>query len=84
MTESSVEQYCSISEVMKLILVNVPFDGDKRKLKEFVDNVTTAFELVRLERHSLLLKFVKTKIRGDARSKLLGTFLPPGRKLSKY
>jgi hypothetical protein len=58
--------YCSISEAMKLI--NQPFDGDKRKLKEFIDNVSTAFELVHPD---LLLKFVKTKITGDARSKLL-------------
>lgn len=67
--ESSMEPYCSISDAMKLI--SVPFDGDRRKLKEFNDNVTTAFELVRPEQHSLLLKFVKTKKTGDARSKLL-------------
>jgi hypothetical protein len=30
-----------------------------------------AFELVRPEQHSLLLKFVKTKIIGEARSKSL-------------
>jgi hypothetical protein len=69
MAESSVEQYCSISEAMKL--VSVPFDGDRRKLKEFIDNVNTAFELVKPEQHSLLLKFVKTRITGDAKSKLL-------------
>jgi len=28
------------------MLINQPFDGDKWKLKEFVDDVTTAFELV--------------------------------------
>jgi dynactin complex subunit len=66
--ESSVEQYCSISEAVKL--VSVQFDGDRRKLKEFIDNLNTAFELVKPEQHSLL-KFVKTKITGDARSKLL-------------
>jgi hypothetical protein len=33
--------------------------------------VSTAFELVRSEQHDLLLKFVKTKITGEARSKLL-------------
>jgi hypothetical protein len=69
MAGSTADQYCSISEVMKLI--NQPFDGDKRKLKEFIDNVSTAFELVRPEQHQLLLKFVKTKITGEARSKLL-------------
>jgi hypothetical protein len=56
--------YCSISESIKLI--NQPFDGDKRKLEEFIDNMSTAFELVRPEQHDLLLKFVKTKITGEA------------------
>jgi hypothetical protein len=40
-------------------------------LKEFVDNVTTAFELVNPNEHDLLPKFVKTKITGDARGKVL-------------
>jgi hypothetical protein len=62
-------RYCSISNAMKLI--NQPFDGDKRKLKEFVDNVTTAFELLNPNDHDLLLKFVKTKITRKGRSKLL-------------
>jgi hypothetical protein len=61
--------YCSISEAVKLI--NQPLDGDKRKLKEFIDNVSTAFELIRPDQRQLLLKFVKTKITGEARSKLL-------------
>jgi len=53
------DRYCSISDAMKLI--NQPFDGDKRKLKEFVDNVTTAFELVNPNKHDLLLKLSKQK-----------------------
>jgi hypothetical protein len=52
-------------------LINQPLDGDKRTLKEFVDNVSTAFELVNPNEHYLLVKFVKTKITGEARSKLL-------------
>jgi hypothetical protein len=71
MAGSSVEHYCSISEAMKL--TNTPFAGDRKKLKKFVDNVSTAFELVRPEQHGLLLKFVKTKITGDARNKLFVT-----------
>jgi hypothetical protein len=47
--EYSGDKYCSISDTMKLI--SQPFDGDKRKLKEFVDNVTTAFELVNPNQH---------------------------------
>jgi hypothetical protein len=68
-SENMEEAYCSISEAMKLIIL--PFDGAKRKLKEFIENVSTAFEFVRPEQHDLLLKFVKTKITGEARSKLL-------------
>jgi N-glycosylase/DNA lyase len=68
MAGSTADQYCSISEAMKLI--NQTFEGDKRKLKEFIENVSTAFELVRPKQHGLL-KFVKTKITGEARSKLI-------------
>jgi hypothetical protein len=40
-------------------------------LKEFVDNITIAFELVNPNEHDLLPKFVKTKITREVRSKLL-------------
>jgi hypothetical protein len=52
-------------------LVSQPFDGDKKKLLEFIVNVPTAFDLAKPEQHDDLLKFVKTKITGEARSKLL-------------
>jgi hypothetical protein len=52
-------------------LINQPFDGDRKKLKEFIDNITTAFELVEPEQHDLLLKYVKTKITRELRSELL-------------
>jgi hypothetical protein len=64
-----VPQYCHIHEAMKLI--THPFDGDKRKLREFVENVDTVFDLVDPSRHEVLLKFVKAKITGDAPSKLM-------------
>ena len=35
------------------------------------ENVEVAFELVHPNKHDILLKFVKTKIIGDARSKLM-------------
>jgi hypothetical protein len=73
MAGSTLDQYCSISKAMKL--VQQPSDGDKRKLKEFTDNVSTTFELVRPEQHGLLLKSVKTKRKGEARSKLLAHYL---------
>jgi hypothetical protein len=61
--------YCSMAEVMKLI--THPFDGDKKRLREFVENVDVALELVHPSKHDILLKFVKTKITGGARSKLI-------------
>ena len=68
-SETAYDTYhCRISEAMKLI--THPFDGDKRRLREFIENVDVAFELVHPNKH-ILLKFVKTKIKGDARSKLM-------------
>ena len=48
-----------------------PFEGNKRKLREFIKNVDVVFELVDPNKHDILLKFVKAKITGDARSKLM-------------
>jgi hypothetical protein len=62
-------QYRSIGEAMKLIAY--PFDGDKRKLREFIENVDIVFELVDPSKHDILLKFVKGKITGNARFKLM-------------
>ena len=52
-------------------LVTHHFDGDKKQLREFTENVDVAFELVHPSKHEILLKCVKTKITGDARSKLI-------------
>ena len=60
---------CSVAEAMKLI--THPFDGDKKRLREFLQNVDVAFDLVHPNKHDTLLKFVKTKITADARSKLI-------------
>jgi len=48
-----------------------PFDGDNKKLREFMENVDVAFEIGHRSKHQILLKFVNTKITGDARSKLV-------------
>jgi hypothetical protein len=61
--------YCSVAEAMKLI--THPFDGDKRRLREFIKNVDVAFELVQPNKHDILLKLVKRKITGDSRSNLI-------------
>jgi hypothetical protein len=44
MVKSMGDQYYSITEAMKLVYQ--PFDGNKRKLKEYIDNVTTMLEFV--------------------------------------
>jgi hypothetical protein len=58
-------------------LINQTFDGDKWKLKDFFDNVTTPFEHFNPNEHDLLLKFVKVKMTRVARSKLLVRDLTP-------
>jgi hypothetical protein len=58
-----------VAEALKLI--THPFDGNTKKLREFIENVDVAFELVHPSKHEILLKFVKTKITGDATSKLI-------------
>ena len=63
-----VTPHCSVAEAMKLI--SHPFDGDKRRLREIIENVDVAFELVHPNKHEIF-KFVKTKLTGDARSKLM-------------
>jgi hypothetical protein len=61
--------YYSVVEAMKLI--TRPFYGNKKKLREFIENADVAFEVVHPNKHEILLKFVKTKITGDVRSKLI-------------
>jgi len=52
-------------------LIAHPFDGDKRKLREFIENVDVVFELVDPNKHDILLKYVKAIITRDGRSKLM-------------
>jgi len=52
-------------------MITHPFDGNKWKLREFIENVDVAFGLIHPSKHEILLKLVKTKITGDARSKLI-------------
>jgi hypothetical protein len=51
-------------------LIAHPFDGDKRKLREFIENVDVVFELVDPSKHDILLRFVKAK-KTEVRSKLM-------------
>ena len=53
--------YCGVAKAMKLI--THLFDGNKKKLRELIENVHVAFEPVHPSKHEILLKFVKTKIK---------------------
>lgn len=60
-----------ISAKDALVLVPRTFEGNRRELQEFIENVNAAFEVVRSEDEKLLFQYVKSKITGDARSKLI-------------
>jgi len=63
-SSEDITRYCSIGEATKLITHH--FDGDKRKLREFMENVDVVFELVDPTKHDVLLKFMEANIIGDA------------------
>ena len=63
------DEHLSVNDVLKLIAE--PFSGDKRKLKEFCENVEAAYELIDPNKHDLFYKYVRTRITGEARAKLL-------------
>jgi hypothetical protein len=52
-------------------LINEPFNGDKRKSKEFCENVKAAFELIDADKYDLFFKYVRTRITDEAKAKLL-------------
>jgi hypothetical protein len=61
--------YLSVSDAFKLIAER--FSGDKLKLKEFCENIEAASELTDPDKHDLFYKYVRTRITGEARAKLL-------------
>ncbi|XP_046986325.1 uncharacterized protein LOC124556409 [Schistocerca americana] len=65
---SSTSGKMSVKEA--LCIASKVFEGNKKDLREFIKNVDAAFELVKPEEHETLLKFVKAKITGEARSRL--------------
>ena len=50
-TSVDTTRYCSIGEAMKLI--THPFDGDKKKLREFIENIDVVFVLVDPGKHEV-------------------------------
>jgi hypothetical protein len=61
--------YCSVAEAM--MLITHPFEGDKKKLREFTENVDVEFEIVHPSKWEIVLNFIKTSVTGDVRSKLM-------------
>jgi hypothetical protein len=63
------EEHLSVNAAFQLMVE--PFSGDKRKLKEFCENVEAAYELIDPDKYDLFYKYVCTRITGEARAKLL-------------
>jgi hypothetical protein len=52
-------------------LIAEPFSGDKRKLKGFCENVEAAFGLIDANKNDLFYKYVRIRITGEAKARLL-------------
>jgi hypothetical protein len=60
------DEHLSVNDAFKLIAE--PFSGDKRKLKEFCENVEASYDP---NKYDLFYKYVRTRTAGEARAKLL-------------
>jgi len=67
--EPHSNRYISVPKAMQLIPQQ--FTGNPAELREFIQNVEAAFEVVEPANYSLLFKFVCAKIGGEAKTKLL-------------
>jgi hypothetical protein len=62
-------RYISVPKAVQLIPKS--FNGNPLELREFIQNVESAYEVVDPLDYSLLLKFVQAKIGGEAKTELL-------------
>jgi hypothetical protein len=62
-------EFISVVQAVKLIPRN--FDGNPKQLREFCEAVESARQVVHPTKHPLLLKFIESKITGDAKDRLL-------------
>jgi hypothetical protein len=67
--EPHSSRYISVPKAVQLI--SKSFTGNPAELREFVQNVEAAYEVVKPLDYSLLFKFVCAKIGGEAKTKLL-------------
>ena len=52
-------------------LIPKPFDGNPAELRQFIQNVVSAYEVLDPQDYELLFKFVCAKVAGEAKTKLL-------------
>jgi hypothetical protein len=62
-------EYISVVQAVKLVSKN--FDGNPKDLREFCEGVESAREVVHPTKQGLLLKFIESKITGEAKDRLL-------------
>jgi hypothetical protein len=62
-------EYISVVQAVKLIPRS--FDGNPKYLREFCDGVKAARQIVYPTKYPLLLKFIESKITGEAKDRLL-------------
>jgi hypothetical protein len=60
-----------ISVVQAVELIPKSFDGSPKQLREFCESVESAIQVVHPSKQPLLLKFIESKITGEAKDKLL-------------
>lgn len=63
------DDYISVPQASKLIPHS--FNGNPKLLKEFIEGVEAAHQVVHPNKHGLLLKFVEAKITGEAKERVL-------------
>jgi hypothetical protein len=69
MAESDENEYVSVAQAVKLI--SKSFDGNPWHLREFCEGVESAIQVVHPSKQALLLKFIESKITGEAKTRLL-------------
>jgi hypothetical protein len=62
-------EYISVVQAVKLIPKN--FDGNPKCLREFCESIEAAKQVVHPTKYPLLLKFIESKITGEAKDRLL-------------
>jgi hypothetical protein len=62
-------EYISVVQAVKLIPKS--FDGNPKNLREFCEGVEAARQVVHPTKQPLLVKFIESKITGEAKDRLL-------------